>query len=199
MPIQEDSRTAIAHEVERGIRYGIVSVLVVGVRRRDPSAIVNAVLALVVASLPGAIEYRYDVEFRPWQRVYAALAMLTHAVGMLGPYDDVWWWDHLTHTHSATLLGGIVYTASCHRDRDPRPDVIVVVVCLGALWELMEYGIHATANRLGIEPVLVSYGTVDILLDIVFDLLGAVLVLAFGDSFLENFAPGESRAVSLRE
>lgn len=187
MSVQEDSWAAVAQEVERGLRYGIVSVFVVGYRRRDPGAIANAALALVAAYLPGVIEHRYNVEFQPWQRVYAEIAMFTHAVGMLGPYDDIWWWDHLTHTHSATLLSGIVYTLSRRRGRNPRLYVTVVVVCVGALWELMEYVIHTTANRLGLEPILVSYGKIDIVLDLVFDLLGAVLVLAFGDSILKNF------------
>ncbi|MCL7418012.1 MAG: hypothetical protein M8354_09260 [Halalkalicoccus sp.] len=194
MPLSEASRTAVAHEVERGVTYGIVSVLVVGIRRRDPGAIVNATLALVAASLPGVIEHRHEVEVRPWQRVYVTLAMFLHAVGMLGPYDDVWWWDHLTHTHSATLLGGIVYAASRRRGRDPRPDVVGVVVCVGALWELVEYAIHVTANRLGFEPILVSYGTVDVLLDLVFDLLGAALVLVLGDSILENIIDDTARS-----
>ncbi|WP_245998523.1 hypothetical protein [Halalkalicoccus subterraneus] len=180
--------------MERGVRYGIVSVFVVGIRRRDPGAIVNAVLAFVAASLPDAIEHWHDVEFRPWQRVYASIAMLLHAVGMLGPYDDIWWWDHLTHTFSATLLSGIVYTASRNRGRDPQADVIGAVVGLGTLWELMEYLLHALANRLGFEPVLVAYGPIDTALDLVFDLLGAVLVLVVGDSALENFLESTTRS-----
>ncbi|ADJ13916.1 hypothetical protein [Halalkalicoccus jeotgali] len=188
------SQTTVAHRVEYGIKSGIVSVLVVGIRRRDPGAIVNAGLGLAAASLPDVLEHRYDLEFRPWQRVYATIAMLTHAFGMLGPYDDVWWWDHLTHTHSATLLSGIVYAVSRRRGRDPRPDVIGVVACVGVLWELMEYIIHRTADRLGIEPILITYSKFDIVFDLVFDLLGAALVLVFGEQLLENFIDDTTRS-----
>lgn len=76
--------------VERGIRYGLLAVFVVGVRRRDPGAIVNAVVAAIGTYLPDFAERAYDIELRPWQRVYVRSAMITHAVGMLGPYDDVW-------------------------------------------------------------------------------------------------------------
>ena len=180
------ARTAAERMAERGIRAGIIGVFLAGVRRRDPGAVVNAVLSLAATYLPGFVERRCDVELRPWQRVYAESASVTHAVGMLGPYDDVWWWDHLTHAHSATLLGGLVHAVSRRRGRDPRPRVVAAVVLAGVVWELAEYGIHAVADRVGHEPILVHYGRRDTLLDLLFDLVGALLVLAFGDRLLGN-------------
>jgi hypothetical protein len=171
---------------ERVVRNSLLAVFVVGLRRRDPGTVVNAALALAGTYLPGFVERRYNVAFRPWQRVYTETAMLTHAVGMLGPYEETWWWDHLTHTHSATLLGGLVHTAARRRGRDPRLHALAATVCGGVLWELVEYAVHAVATRLGLEPVLVPYGRRDTLLDLLFDLLGALLVLAFGDSLLRN-------------
>lgn len=181
------TRTSVGREAERGIRYALLAVLIVGLRQRNVGAIVNAVVATTATYLPGVVESHYDVEFLPWQRAYTATAMLTHAVGMLGPYEDTWWWDHLTHTHSATLLGGLIHITARRRDRDPRPRVLAAVGCFGVLWELMEYAIRAVANRLGLEPVLITYGEKDTLLDLFFDFFGAFLVLAFGDLFLQNF------------
>ena len=171
----------------QGIRFAIVVVFVEGIRRRNPGAVVNAVVSFVATFLPRLLERRYDVAFRPWQRAYAATAMLTHAVGMLGPYDDVWWWDHLTHVHSATLLGGLAHVAGRRRGRDPRVRVLTAVTAGGVLWELLEYAIHLVARRLGVEPILISYGKRDTALDLGFNLLGALLVLAFGDRLLQNF------------
>ncbi|WP_408958815.1 hypothetical protein [Natrinema sp. 74] len=182
-------QTTVGREAERGIRYAIVAVFVVGVRRRNPGAVANAVVALVATYLPGIAERQYDVEFRNWQRIYLESAMLTHAVGMLGPYDDVWWWDHLTHTHSATLLGGAVFAVARRRGRDPRPRVVAVVACGGVCWEIGEYIVHTVADRLGLEPLLVTYGRVDTLFDLVFDLVGALLVLMFGDRVLGDLEP----------
>ncbi|ELY83745.1 hypothetical protein C487_00245 [Natrinema pallidum DSM 3751] len=110
---------------------------------------------------------------------------------MLGPYDDVWWWDHLTHAHSSSILAGIVYVASRRKDRDPVPRVVAAAISLGFAWELLEYAIHATAKRLDLEPILVTYGRKDTFFDIVFDLVGALLVLAFGDRVLGEFAANE--------
>jgi hypothetical protein len=181
-----EERTPITDATERGIRVALVAVVLVGVRRRDPGAVVNAVIALAGTFLPDAAERRYAVTLRPWQRLYAESAMLTHAVGMLGPYDDVWWWDHLTHTHSATLLGGVVHAAARRRDRDPLPHVLAGVAGGGALWELAEYATHGLSRRIGFDPVLVSYGRTDTLLDLLFNLVGALLVVAFADRLLGN-------------
>ena len=169
------------------IRCGILTVFVEGVRRRDPGAIVNAVLTFAVTHIPDAIEEIYGFEFRPWQRVYAASAMLAHAFGMLGPYDDVWWWDHVTHTLSATLLGGIVHVTARRRSRDPLPRILAATAGLGILWEFLEYVIHTISRRLGIEPVLVHYNKRETVLDLLFNILGALLAYAFGDRLLRNF------------
>ena len=171
-------------DAARASRYALLGVLVAGIRRRDPGAVVNAVATLVATAVPSAIERRYDVEFRPWQRLYLNTGMLAHAVGMLGPYDEVWWWDHLTHTYSSTLLGGAIHVAARRRGRDPRPRVLAGVLVVGLLWEVMEYAIHRVSRAVGLEPLLVSYGPEDTLMDLVFDLVGALLVLLLADRLL---------------
>lgn len=184
----EDGTTPpdVAEGVENGLRVGIAAVFIEGVRRRDPGAIVNAVVAFGATYLPAVLETRCTVEFRPWQRIYVETAMLTHAVGMLGPYDDVWWWDHLTHIHSATLVGGLIHVISRRLDVDPRPRVLTGVATMGVLWEIVEYITHLASRQAGLEPILVSYSKTDTLLDLVFNIIGAVLVLAFGDTLLKN-------------
>ena len=181
------TRSWVARAVERTIQFAIVAVFGEGFRRRNPGAVANALPALALTYLPDAMENRYDVEFQPWQRLYAEVAMLAHAIGMLGPYDDTWWWDHVTHFLSATILGGLVHVAAERRDRDPRAHVLTVVGVGGVVWELLEYAVHAVSERVGIDPLLVSYSRRDTALDLAFNLLGAFLVLAFGDRLLGNF------------
>ena len=185
--MREIPRRPVTRATERGIRGSLVAVFAAGYRRANSGALVNAGLGLLGAYLPAIVERRYDVEFRPWQRVYAEFAMLAHAVGMLGPYDETWWWDHVTHTLSATLLGGVIHAAARRRGRDPLPRVLAVVVGGGVLWESLEYAVHALSDRLGLEPVLIPYSVRDTLVDLSFDFLGAVLVLLFGDRLLRNF------------
>ena len=177
----------LTRTAERSIKGATLAVFIEGLRHRNSTAIVNAVLMLTATYLPGIAERLYDVRFRPWQRVYTELAMLAHAVGFLGPYNDTWWWDHLTHVLSATLLGGFIHVAAHRRDRNPKRDVLASIVGGGVLWESMEYTIHRVADRLGVDPVLVYYGPRDTLKDLLFNLLGALLVLVFGDRLLRNF------------
>ncbi|WP_313692157.1 hypothetical protein [Halorarum halobium] len=183
------SESGRGQHVDRTIRGGILLVFLLGVRRGNPNTAINAVGSLAGSYLPALVEGECGVELRPWQRAYVETAMLTHAVGMAGPYDDVWWWDHLTHTHSATVLGGIVHAVASRRGREPGPRVLAVVFVGGLVWELAEYAIHLVADRLGLEPLLVFYGRRDTLLDVCFNLLGALLVIAFGDRLLGNLAP----------
>jgi hypothetical protein len=189
-----ETSESVATTVERCVRAALVVVSLVGLRRRDPGAVVNGVLALAGTFFPDVVERRYAVTLRPWQRVYVETAMLTHAVGMLGPYDDVPWWDHLTHTHSATVVGGVVHAVARHRNRDPLAHVLPGVFGLGVLWEVLEYVAHGLSRRVGIEPVLVSYSRTDTLLDLLFDLLGAVVVVALGDRLLHNVLPDDESA-----
>ncbi|WP_049916883.1 hypothetical protein [Halogeometricum pallidum] len=172
-----------------GIRAGILAAFVAGIRRRNPGAVVNGVAAFALTYLPRLLERRFDVDLRGWQRTYLSVAMLAHAVGMLGLYDDDdrwWWWDHLTHTLSSTVLGGIAYVVADRRGRDPRRTVAVALIGGGVVWEVLEYGVHALTDRLGVDPVLVPYSARDTALDLLFNLVGGAVVVAFGDRLLEN-------------
>lgn len=173
-------------DVEGSIRHAIVAVFILGVRRRNPGAVVNAVVAFVGSYVPEMVEQASAIEFRPWQRLYVETAMCLHAIGMLGPYDDIRGWDHVTHTLSSSIIGGATFVAAKRRGKDPRPLVLGSVITMGVLWETVEYLIHATANRLGMEPILVFYSRKDTVLDIVFNLVGAFLVFFFGDRYLAN-------------
>ena len=177
----------VAGTAQRGIRSAIVGVCVLGVRRNNSGAIVNGVIALIASFLPDVVERRYDVGFRGWQRAYAEIAMLAHAAGMLGLYEDTWWWDHLTHTLSATLLGGFVHATAKRRGHASRPRVLAAIVGGGILWELLEYAVHALTDRLGLDPVLIPYSARDTVVDLLFNLFGALLVILFGDRLLQNF------------
>ncbi|GAD53102.1 hypotheical protein [Halarchaeum acidiphilum MH1-52-1] len=181
-----DSLARAGRTTDRALRLGLLAVAVAGIRRRDPSAIVNALVGLAATFLPRVIERRAGLSLRPAHRVWISGSVLLHAVGMLGPYDETWWWDHLTHICSASLVGAAAHLFADHRERNTTRTVLVATVGLGALWELLEYAIHATARRLGLEPLLVTYGPRDTALDLVFDAIGGLGIVAFGDRILDG-------------
>lgn len=180
------NRTVVVDVLVWILRSSLAVVFGEGIRRRNPGAVVNAIVAILVTFLPEAIERRYAVRLRPWQRVYTVTAAVTHAVGMLGPYEDVPWWDHVTHVHSATILGGFAFAAARRHESDPRLAVSATVFVGGVLWELLEYVIHVIARRFDVEPILISYGPRDTALDLGFNFVGGTVVLAFGDRVLRN-------------
>lgn len=191
----------IQRQVNRLLQVAIVGALLAGLRRRDPSVVTNGAVSLVFAVIPGRIETAYDVRFCPWQRLWVSAAALVHTLGMLGPYDRIWWWDHLTHT-----LSGVVVASAADIGFRSRPEVREraslpfdarmmwiggVTVGFGLLWEFLEYGIHAVADHRDFEPLLVHYGRFDSVADVAFDLLGAGLVILLGESALSNLVEPE--------
>lgn len=94
--------------------------------------------------------------------------------------------DHVADVLSATLLGGFVHAAAYRRSRDPQRCVLAAIVG-DILWEITEYIVQKSSDRLGIKPVLVYYGLRATLEDLLFSFLGTLLVLLFGDHLLRNF------------
>jgi hypothetical protein len=80
--------SAVTGVIERAIRTGIAVFFAEGLRTQSPGAVVNALVAFGGAHLPAILERCRTVELRLWQRIYVETAMLTHAAGMLGPYDE---------------------------------------------------------------------------------------------------------------
>jgi len=176
---------------DRGLRLAILGVIVVGLRERKPGAVANGVVGLCATFLPDALARWYDLTLSPRYRIWVSGSMFLHAVGMLGPYDDTWWWDHVTHTLSSSLIGAVAHVYARRHDRDPTWPVLGAVVGFGLFWEGIEYLVRVLADRLGIRPVLVQYGRADTIGDLVFDVVGGLIVVAFGGRLLDGLFDGE--------
>lgn len=179
--------------VNRLLQAGIVAGLVAGIHRRDSSVIINGLLALLFALLPRSVKRRTDVRVRLWQQGWFSMAGLVHTLGMLGPYDEIWWWDQLAHTLSGAVVAGavdVVYRSDGKSDLQAcsRPAFVAgITFAFGVVWEFFEYLVHTVGDRIGVDPLLVQYGRVDGVGDLFFDLFGAALVIQFGQNSLSNF------------
>lgn len=175
------------------LQGAIVVTLLVGIRRRNGSAVVNAAVAFLFTLVPvlaGAVldpSGSGGIVVGPALPLWIATAGLLHSVGMLGSYESTWWWDHLTHTVSAALVAALVYAGIVVTVRHTpgvavgRGAVVAITllftVAVGVFWELIELVARDVGDRYGVEPVLVHYGWRDTAIDLGFDLLGALLVV----------------------
>jgi hypothetical protein len=166
------------------LQIGILVTLLEAGRRRNVAAAINAFVALSVALLPRALDHATAVAVGPTLPLWIAAAGLLHAVGMLGPYDDIWWWDHVTHFVSAALVAALVHAAVVAGSADTAPfgavaaATVLFTLAAGVLWELGELIARELGERFDIDPVLVHYGWDDTALDLGFDLVGAAAVVA---------------------
>lgn len=173
---------------------GIGVTLAYGYSQGNGAAVVNATVSLAAALLPLALAtilsawVGWTVEVPPALTFWLALAGLLHSIGMLGPYDSVWWWDHLTHLVSAALVGALLYAGLIALAQAPGGfratsiEIAVLAVLLtllaGLFWELLELVAREVGERVDVDPVLVHYGWRDTAFDLIFDVLGGVLVVA---------------------
>lgn len=185
--------TGIAADATLVLQAAILLAVLEGLRRRNVPAVVNGLVALGATGLPAALQVALDafagldLVIVPELPLWIAVAGLVHAVGMLGLYDTLWWWDHLAHAISAALVTALVYAAvlvAVRGGAGPTDATVVVGLTLGLLllvavfWELIEELARHVAETYEMGPLLVVYGPFDWLFDLAFNLVGAGLVIA---------------------
>lgn len=172
---------------------GIGAVFAVATRRGNVPAMVNATVSFLLVIVPVLVDliatraYGVSPGLTPELPLWVAVVGLLHSYGMLGVYDDVWWWDHLTHTLSAALIAALLYAAVLvaidHVSISPRGNliwifVVFVTLLAGVFWELVELLARDVERKFDVPSVLEHYGRRDTVMDLGFDIIGALLVLA---------------------
>ncbi len=176
----------------------LVAIVVYGLVERQPKAITNGTLALVISFLPALFERDGRVTLDPWLSLWITAAVFFHTLGSAGLYAQIDWWDHLTHAFSATLVAGIGYTTvrtiQLHSDGVHLPDrfafvyILLFVIAFGVVWELFEYGLDVVADLTGLTMPLSQLGLEDTVVDLMFNTLGALVVATFGQVHLNDVA-----------
>ena len=164
--------------VVASLQGAILLTLVVGVRRRNVAAAVNALVAFAVAVLPLVLGVTAGLAVAPTLSLWLAAAGLLHAVGMLGPYDSVTWWDAVTHFISASFVAALIYAGVLVAVAEAAAATLLLTLSVGLWWELLELVARELGEQFDVEPVLVHYGWRDTLVDLFVDVLGAVVVVA---------------------
>jgi len=179
-------------------------VLLVGIRQREVPVIVNAGVALLIAQVVPVLERDYGVPLDAGLTLWTTAAVFLHAFGTIGIpggdsfYRTIWWWDHMTHALSSSVVAAAGYATvraiDEHSEAVSLPPkfvfvfILLFVLAFGVMWEVLEFFIGLSARNLDTDAVLTQYGLTDSLMDLVFNTLGAVVVALWGTAHLQDVA-----------
>lgn len=190
----------------RALQALMVAILGIGLYTGNAGIVVNAAVGLLVTQLPALLERRFRITMSVGLVLWITLAMFLHALGtvpLLGPdfeslYGATWWWDHMTHALSSSLVVGSAYAVTRalqeHTEyihMGPKftfAYLLVFVMAFGVFWELIEFYIAVGAELFGVPQVLTQYGLDDTVLDLVYNTMGGLLVAVFGTTYLTGIS-----------
>lgn len=192
----------------RLLQLGLAGLVAYGLLRGSPSVAVNAAGALLVSALPALLRREVGLRLDVGLVLWLTVAVLLHAVGILGPYRTVWWYDYVTHALSASVVAGVGYAVvrslEVHSDSTTLPEpffsvfLFLVVVAFAVVWEVLEFAVTTVSELLGMESVLVVFGLTDIVSDIVFSTLGGLVVVFWGRGHFRPLAAKLARFLPSR-
>ena len=180
----------------RAMQILLAVLFVSGLYNGSTKVITNAGLGLIATFAPALLKRRYDVTVNPFLSLWIASAVFFHALGSFGFYGSVWWWDHMTHALSASLLAGSGYTliraVDLHSDEIYLPNkfmfvfILLTVIAFGVVWELFEFGLDIIAEITETPMPLAQHGLEDTMKDMMFNSLGALIVATLGQAYLSE-------------
>ncbi len=183
----------------------LVGLFFIGLERGSIGVIVNSIVALTVTQLPKILERDYGLPMDPRLTLWITSAAFLHTIGTAGIpganvnlYVQIWWWDHMTHALSASVVAAAGYATvramELHSDTvhiPPRfmPIVILIfILAFGVLWELLEFTLVIVSGAVGLQSVLIQYGATDTLKDLLFNSIGGLIVAIWGGIYLTDFS-----------
>jgi hypothetical protein len=198
------------------MQVGLVGMFLIGIARHSTGIIVNAAIGLSVAQLPPLLRRDYNIPMNPALTLWITAAVFVHALGTVGIpwtgssfYRSVWWWDHLTHGLSASVVAATGYATiraiDIHLEEIKLPSkfmfvfILMFVIAFGVFWEVIEFVLGELSRILGGEAILTQYGIEDTMLDLVFDTIGALVVALWGTAHLNGIVRELVRQLDTRD
>ncbi|WP_049969908.1 hypothetical protein [Haladaptatus cibarius] len=203
-------------QLVRVMQVGLVAIFIAGLWERNTGIIVNAFVGLVVTQLPALLKRDYGITMDVGLVLWITTAMFLHAFGTLqipgiidlSPYKSLWWWDHMTHALSSSLVAATAYATARAIDGyteglNLTPQFMFVylllfVMAFGVVWELIEFFVGEIGRLLAIGKILTQYGLDDTVLDLFYNTMGALVVAVWGTAYLSGVSKQLSDKLSLR-
>ena len=187
------------------MEVSLVGIFLVGLLEGNTKVVVNTLLALAVTRLPGLLQRDFELPMDAGLTLWITAAVFLHAFGSVGlpgtalsPYQSFWWYDHVTHALSASVVAAAGYATvralDVHSDdvNFPREFMVLFiflfVLAFGVFWEVIEFTVSELSSVLGSGSILTQYGLEDTMLDLVFDTVGAAVVAVWGGARLSGVA-----------
>src|SRR6056297_3178253 len=171
------------------MEIGLVGLFFIGLDRGNVGIAVNASIAFAITFLPAILERDYDIPMDAGLTLWITAAVFLHALGTLGPYRDptLWWWDHMTHALSSSLVAAIGYATTRALDEHtediylpPRFTFVFILLFVVA------FGGGGLASVMGSAKILTQFGLEDTMKDLLFDTVGGLLVAVWGTAYLSD-------------
>ncbi|WP_094227630.1 hypothetical protein [Methanolobus psychrotolerans] len=172
--------------------------LIVAVFLKDMPTAVNAVAGLSITFAPAFIKHKYNIILDPGLTLWVTLAIFLDALGTFAFYDNVARWDNITHALSASVVAAAGYVLiraiDIYVEEIYIPPkvlflfILLFVLATGVVWEILEFLTDELTTRLGYKAILAQHGIHDTMVDLVFDLLGAILAATWGTAYLSDIS-----------
>ena len=190
-------------QLSRLLQLCLVGFLFVGLYELNLGIVVNSLLGILVTGLPALLERDYQIPMDAGLTLWITAAVFLHTFGTVGlpgmegtVYQSIWWWDHITHALSASLVGAAGYATVRAIDEHvgdlafpPRfafAFILTVTLAFGVAWEIVEFAIGGLTSIIGVSATLIQYSVHDTILDLVFNIIGAVIVALWGTVYLSG-------------
>jgi hypothetical protein len=171
----------------RALQTALVGLLGYGVAVGELAIVAASGVCLGVTFLPALLRREYGYSMDAGLVLWITVAILLHLVGSLGLYARYQWYDEIAHTVSATVIAGLGYAAfralELHSEEIDVPSefravvIVVFVLAAGMLWEVFEFAFGGLVTVYGID---------DIVTDMVFNTVGAILVAVWGADYMNG-------------
>lgn len=183
----------------RVLQVALVAITVYGLVRLQFELVLNAGLPLAVTFLPAILrrEYRYTMD--AGIVLLLSVAVFLHALGSLGFYVQYSWYDEITHTVSAVLVAGIGYATLTALERHSSEIdlpaklrgifILVFVLAFSVAWEVFEFGAVWLSQMLGVTSPVQVFGIDDIVTDMIFNVVGGIIVAVWGAEYFDDLVP----------
>jgi len=191
----------VQQSIVRLLQLGLVAMAVYGLLAPDVGLLLTSLFALTVTVLPNLLEGRYDVPMGVGLTLWITVGVFLHTLGTGYFYGRSFWYHNLAHAASGSLIAAIGYATfravDEHSSAVRFPPtfmfvlIVLFVVAIGVFWEIMEFLTDLLlVTDSGEGLVFVQYGLADTMSDLLFDVLGAIVVAVWGTASLTGVAAG---------